>query len=67
MKIAFLILTLLAACPVSAAAPESTIGEPDCKVPNPAPVKQEKITWSGACKNGYAMAPARWSGWSRAK
>ena len=54
MKTAFLVLTLLAACPVWAAAPESTIGETGCKVVDPRPLPNESIKWSGACKDGYA-------------
>ena len=57
MKTAILVVTLLAASSTLAAAPESTIGEPDCKVLNPSPATQKKFTWSGACKDGYADGP----------
>ena len=34
--------------------PASYIGEKDCMVFNPHPTDDERITWSGGCKNGFA-------------
>ncbi len=42
-------------CSVAVAAePVVTIGEPDCLVSNPKPGQDERITWTGGCKDGFA-------------
>lgn len=50
---------LLALCTISSTAvadePPAYIGPPDCRVVNPHPVEHERVTWSGACKDGYAQ------------
>jgi len=57
MKTAILALVVLSSAPAFAADPESTIGPVDCKVINPKPQPRETITWSGACKDGFAEGP----------
>ena len=54
MKTAILALVLLNCASAFAADPVATIGPADCKVINPKPQPRETITWSGACKDGYA-------------
>ena len=54
MKSIFLAVALSCTLPAFAAETENTIGKPDCKVINPSPERNEKISWSGACKDGYA-------------
>jgi len=50
---------LLALCTISSTAmadePVAYIGPPDCRVVNQHPVEHERVTWSGACKDGYAQ------------
>lgn len=54
LKTAILATALLSAIPCFAADAEPTIGADDCKIINPAPTSRERVTWSGACKDGYA-------------
>ncbi|MFZ6751098.1 energy transducer TonB [Undibacterium sp. Ren11W] len=50
-----LILTLLRLTSAKADEQNSfSIGESDCRVMNSSPRQNERITWSGACKDGYA-------------
>ncbi|WP_195764018.1 MORN repeat-containing protein [Pseudoduganella rivuli] len=41
-------------CAETLSSSEQYIGKPDCRILNPHPVANESVTWSGACKDGYA-------------
>lgn len=53
MKFALLGITLTCAVP-ALGAEVNPVGKADCKVDNPHPVAREKVSWTGACKDGYA-------------
>ncbi|MBA5639778.1 hypothetical protein H3H37_22205 [Duganella sp. LX20W] len=61
MRLLLSLTSLLLATNASAAM--SYIGNPDCLIANPQPVEDEKASWSGACKDGYAdgMGILNWS------
>ncbi len=55
MKTSSSLLFLFLTCSVALAAdPQATIGEPGCLVINTSPGPDERITWSGGCKDGFA-------------
>ena len=57
MKTALHALALFFPASAFAASVVATIGLPDCQVRNPDPKPGQNITWSGACKDGYADGP----------
>jgi hypothetical protein len=61
MKLALLAVSLMYAACAQANIAVSTTGGPECEVVNPVPKgkprEKLKVTWSGACKEGYADGP----------
>lgn len=55
-RAAFLLAGLVLTLPVTACA-ESYLGEFNCRVVNPLPREHERITWTGACLDGFAEGP----------
>jgi hypothetical protein len=59
-KILGLCVALLVASPVQAGVDDQyLIGESNCRVINPSPVANERVHWSGGCKDGFAEGTGR--------
>lgn len=56
MKPCLLLLSVILLAGTASAADEpGLIGPADCQVVNPHPVENERISWTGGCKDGYAQ------------
>ena len=61
MRLMLTLTSLLLAA--NASAGTSYLGNPDCLIANPHPIENERASWTGGCKDGYAdgMGVLNWS------